>query len=298
MTSSQAEISAMANAAVTVVIPLRKPGSIFENDWLEGKKFYGRTCLEWAVEEALFAGATKVIFVLPVLKSDAARKILGYSRVIKRCFLLANQQSGVRSVPASWSLIRCPFDNLSQVSWDFIVSEVCKTCDHGEVIVLDPSIILMVDGKVSTHVTFLLKRHERLQASNLSETEASLRRGALAVAYAEWETALPLPIISDAADDVKLLLERPHDSEKPLVFLGRALVQPSMFVNSLSICSEDLLPFEELILQSFMRPCVILRVNATPIDLRFHAESTFSMTYPASLGNWQRSGLGVLSSLA
>ncbi len=188
------------------ILPLGKPGVAAGAKMVELGLFHGRSLIEWAAEEALHAGARRIILAAPQGFAPAAA-IVRHLRAALRQYCVARGRGTVRIL-----LIEHPVDTVE--GWDGVIRAATLRCRGPYALMIDPSMALFGEGLITTFAAFMLRR-------------AWIERGPvplLAVTQIDWEAALALPVVTGPADRPEISFDRPIDQGVLPVFAGRAML--------------------------------------------------------------------------
>lgn len=231
-----------------VIMPIGKPGAPAGQDAAELALFNGRPLIVWAAEEALHAGATRILMVAPEGYTEAGAIADQLQQVLQTHHAATGRP--VQLVP----LVR-PVDGPE--GWDGLIRTAAQHCHGAQVLLVDPATAMIDGGQITTFAALTLRR----AASGFGPVPL------LATAGLDWEEALSLPVFTGEDTDLVPAFHHPV-TDSCLVFAGRTLLPlplPDTAVSDLP----DQIPFESLtrLLLSVGGKGVKLRFR--PVDFRF-----------------------------
>ncbi|NGM43910.1 hypothetical protein G5B31_00015 [Rhodobacter sp. SGA-6-6] len=259
-----------------VVLPLGKPGTGEVRGIPEMARFHDRALIEWAAEEAILAGATRIIMVSA--EGFAAGPVLA-DRL--RQFVRTHQARKGRHIRTA--LLVHPAAG-GEEGWDGLIHMALRRCRGSVAVVVDPTTILLRDGKITTYTAFMLCRAAGDHG----------RRPLLAVATLPWEDALSLPVLTGPEERPPLTFDRPGDCDSLTVFAGRAVVPlPVPGDGPAPPPLYGQFPFEPLTQLLLARNGQMLRLPFRPVEFR-HATDAETAAGPRGLLMTARLGLSAL----
>lgn len=192
-------------SAVDAILPLGKVPLVAGQTAPELATVHKLALIDWAVDEALQAGATRLILVAPDGYGPAAA-IAG--RVRHR---VANRPLREGAIPAGVVLLH--HGCTGPEGWDGMIRAAASLCETPHAVLIDPMILLMSGKQVVTLTAFMLRR---------DHAESGMDQPLLVAAKLPWDDALHWPVISRAGVNPALTYDRPDD--ELLVFAGRAIL--------------------------------------------------------------------------
>ncbi len=197
--------AARPSASVAAILPLGKFSRSLEDKPAELTLYHRRSFLDWAVDEALEAGAGRLVLI--------ASRDYGHGPG-----MLASLQQrfspGSKGTRPDIQLLRP--DQGPDAEWDGLVRQAAAECTGPHALLIDPALLLTQGGRV---VTFT--------ASRLCHAQRPGTRGACSVfatARLPWVEALHMPVIDGSNDRLQLRFDRAGTEETLDVFAGRALL--------------------------------------------------------------------------
>lgn len=197
---------AVRQRGLDAILPLGRSGSA-RRPALEFALVHGRATIDWAVQEAVQAGATRLVLAAP---SDyaPAEAILAHVRA-----WLAAQAPRAGLPGAEAILLRCTISGAE--GWDALVRAAASHCRGAAALLIDPAMPLFGGGQVVTAAAFILRRVAQ---------DGDPRAPRLALARLPWQAALRLPVLSGPVWRLAFRFDRAGPGDLLTVFAGRALL--------------------------------------------------------------------------
>jgi hypothetical protein len=276
-----------------VILPVGKPGAAKGHSLPEMERFNGRSMIEWAVDEACQAGAARILMVAPEGNANAP----ALARHLRQTVLTRRDADRDRHPDRPdphrprLALLTHPADGPE--GWDGLIRAAATRCLGPQALMLDPTIAMTADGRITTFASFMLRR----AAVDRGQTAegAALPSTLLATAELDWEDALSLPVLTEPP---ALAYHRPGTAQRLTVFAGRALIALPMPAAPPPVDPSALFPGEALTRALIAAGGETLRLLFHPLDLRFGALADPSAPPPNALPFSTRLGLGALQRIA
>ena len=168
-----------------------------------------RPMIDWAVEEAMQAGASRLWLVAAQDHAPAEA-------------LLRHVQGLLRALPLRLGHLQPQVQLLRHTAapdpegWDGLVRLAAQSCTGKSALLIDPSLPLLRGRQVVTYTAFMLGR-----------AAAALPPDQPLLAHAElpWERALALPVMARRGNRLRLRFDRSLHGDRLTVFAGRALLR-------------------------------------------------------------------------
>lgn len=234
-------------AGIDAILPIGKPGAAAGRGPSEMALFNGRPLIAWAAEEALHAGAGRILMVAPEGHPDSAAA--GHLRQA----LQAHHAATGRAV----ALVQLAHPVDGPEGWDGLIRAAARHCLGTRALLIDPATVLTDGGRITTFGAFML-------CSAASDTDPV---PLLAVAELEWEEALSLPVFTEEGAGFAAAFHHPT-SDTSLAFTGRALL-PLPLPEAATSSWPDQFPFEPLTRLLLSAGGRAVRMLFHPIDHRF-----------------------------
>lgn len=265
---------------IDAILPIGKPGLPAGRDAPEMAMFNGRRLIAWAAEEAIHAGATRILMVAPEGYPDTAAIADQLHRALQ-----AHQAATGRPV----QLVQLVHPADGPEGWDGLIRAATRHCNGTRALLVDPVIALTDGGLITTFGAFMLRR-------------AALDTGPvplLAIAELDWEDALLLPVFT--GDDAGLApVFHPPATDTCLAFAGRALLPLPLPEAAASL--PDPFPFEPLTRLLLSIGSRVVELRFRPVDFRFAEADTPAPEGPPPGSRLpaftSRLGLGALQRIA
>ncbi len=226
---------------IDAILPIGKPGRPVGRDAPEMTVFNGRPLIAWAAEEALHAGAARILMVAPEGYHDTAAIADQLHRALQ-----AHHAATGHPV----QLVQLSDPANGPEGWDGLIRAAARHCNGTRALLVDPATALTDGGLITTYGAFMLRR-------------AALDTGPvplLAIAELDWEDALLLPVFTE--DDTGLAPAfHPPATDTCLAFTGRALLPLPLPEAAAGL--PDQFPFEPL-------TRLLLSAGGREVELRFH----------------------------
>lgn len=242
-----------------VVLPLGKPGLPTDAIPAELRRLYGRSLIEWAAEEAILAGATRILLVAPEGFTPAPA-IARQLRQAVHAYLAA----GTNRPRIRVALLVLPVTGTH--GWDSMIEAVLPRCRGRWAMVIDPALALIAGSKIATFAAFMLR----------SAAQEGAHTPHLVVARTAWEDALSLPVLTTSPTKAQLCLDRNSGEAELTIFAGRALLplpvtRASDGLVSAAWPSEAWFPFECFVARFLAEGASLARTPFNPVDVRTQA---------------------------
>lgn len=244
---------------IDVILPIGKPGAPAGQQAIEMSRFNGKTLIEWAVEEAIHAGATRILMVAP--QDHAAAPAI--ARHLRQT-VLARRGTGRGTdrgqVPRIALLVHAPD---ATEGWDSLIRQAVGKARGSQALLIDPVTVLTAEGRITTFASFMLRR------AALERTPGQDGLPLVATADLPWEEALSLPVLADTSARPSLTFDRPAIASALTVFAGRALIPLPMPEASSWADPTALFPAEALVRALLAAGGQGVHLLFQPLDLRF-----------------------------
>ena len=271
----------VVTAGIDAILPIGKPGSPAGRGPAEMDLFNGRPLIAWAAEEALHAGAARILMVAPEEHPGIAAAADQLQQALQ-----AHHAATGRSIP----LVQLIHPADGPDGWDGLIRAAARHSLGARALLVDPATVLTDGGLITTFGAFMLRGAAR------DTGPVPL----LAIAEQEWEEALSRPVLVE--DDAGLAVAFHHPaSDTCLVFAGRALL-PLPLPEPVVPDFPDQFPFEPLTRLLLSAGGRGVKMLFHPIDCRFTgAAPPVPEGLPAGAGLpgfVSRLGLGALQRIA
>lgn len=200
-------MSAESSYALDAILPLGKPGAAVSNEIAELVQIHQRPLIDWAVDEALQAGASRILLVAPV-GYRAAGEILA---AVQACLAAQSGKPGQDPVQAVLLLRKAD----GPEGWDGLIRTAASRCTGSRALLIDPAMLLVSGRQIVTSTAFMLRR---------TDLAGGTMAPILALANASWEDAVHLPVVDGLEGMPDFRFDRGGETDTLPVFAGRALL--------------------------------------------------------------------------
>lgn len=226
---------------IDAILPIGKPDRPAGHDAPEMAMLDGQPLIAWAAEEALHAGATRILMVAPEGYPDTAA-------IADRLHRALQTHHATTGRPVQLVQLAHPADGPE--GWDGLIRAAARHCNGTWALLVDPATALTDGGLITTFGAFMLRR----AATGAGPVPL------LAIAELDWEDALLLPVFTE--DDTGLATAcHPPATDTCLAFAGRALLPLPLPEAAAGL--PDQFPFEPL-------TRLLLSAGGQEVELRFH----------------------------
>ncbi|MFV0492177.1 MAG: hypothetical protein ACK5M4_10190 [Pseudorhodobacter sp.] len=191
------------------IIPLGKAALQPAGDVPELGLLNGHTLLVWALEEALRAGARRILLTAPEDYAAAADLEIAARRTVA--------EAALRDKPVVGLVTADPAQGPE--GWDGLIRLAAASCSGHRVLLIDPLMPLMVDGQVLSSVSLQMR-----QAMDGRPDRPRL----LALAEVTWDEALALPRVCNDNTGLAFMADTGDCARMQTIFAGRAIFAPAL----------------------------------------------------------------------
>lgn len=170
-----------------------------------------RPLLDWALEEAVQARASRILLVAAADYAPAAALLDHARRAIK-----AMQTRPDQPMPDLDLILPDRTDPASAEGWDRLVRLAALQCKGPSALLIDPAMPLLRGRQVVTYASFMLCR----AATTLPPAQPLLAHAAL-----PWDRAIALPVLVPRGKRLRFRFDRSLRGDTVTVFAGRALLR-------------------------------------------------------------------------
>ena len=233
---------------IDAILPIGKPGTPRGHTPPELATLNGQSLIAWAAQEAVHAGATRILMVAPEGHPEAGAIVDQLQKVLQTHHTATGRP--VQLVP----LVR-PVDGPE--GWDGLIRTAAHHCHGTQVLLVDPATAMMDGGQITTLTALMLRR----AASDIGPVPL------LAIAGLEWEEALSLPVFTENDAGLSPAFHHPV-TDSCLVFAGRALL-PLPLPDAAFADLPDQIPYEPLTRLLLSAGGKGVKSRFRPVDFRF-----------------------------